>query len=438
MKKKKGISLIVLIVTIIVIVILAAVVILTISKNNPIGSANEARFKEDVRSFQDDLVMTVSKEYTDKQGKRDTKITTGDNKVIKEKIPSFTKKYEGKFKIEEDKLVYIGKEEKEIKWCKDLGIDTDVWDDAATPVSCFKWGSDTPGEDGYNTIIGYNSDLQNYPKVRIPSRCHVIDGDQGHGSDEVVGRAFLNNIQKIELPGTLEVIGDYAFGGVHGDALKGVTDIIIPDSVTSIGSFAFSGCSSLTNITIPNSVTSIGFFAFFGCSSLTNITIPNSVTEIKAFYGTPWYENKPDGLIYVNNCLCEYKGIMPENQSIIIKDGTTSISDDAFYGLSQLVSITIPDSVTNIGKGAFSNCTNLSSISISKNVKSIGREAFANCINLKEITIFSDIEEIGYRTFAEWKEYQTINFKQNKVVETWDKDWNKDCNAQIVWSYTGN
>ncbi len=70
MKGKKGISLIVLIITIIVVIILAAVVIITINKNNPVESAKEATFKEDVKSFQDDLALTVAKEYTDKQGQR--------------------------------------------------------------------------------------------------------------------------------------------------------------------------------------------------------------------------------------------------------------------------------------------------------------------------------------------------------------------------------
>ena len=72
--QKKGISLIVLIVTIIVIIILAAAVILTITKNNPVDSAKEAKFKEDVKAFQDDLALTVAKEYNDKQGQRDQKI----------------------------------------------------------------------------------------------------------------------------------------------------------------------------------------------------------------------------------------------------------------------------------------------------------------------------------------------------------------------------
>ena len=80
---KKGISLIVLIVTIIVIIILAAVVVLTITKNNPIENAKEAAFKEDVRTFQDELSLTIFKEYTDTQGKRTKKIDAKGNDIKK-------------------------------------------------------------------------------------------------------------------------------------------------------------------------------------------------------------------------------------------------------------------------------------------------------------------------------------------------------------------
>ena len=118
----KGVSLIVLIVTIIVIVILAATVILTLSKNNPIESAREARFKEDVRTFQDELNMVIAKEYTSLQGQRDKKITAleyiekGDKNSVYTYLSSFTKKYENKIGIKEDEIVYVGFDEKEREW----------------------------------------------------------------------------------------------------------------------------------------------------------------------------------------------------------------------------------------------------------------------------------------------------------------------------------
>ena len=104
--QKKGISLIVLIVTIIVIIILAAAVILTVGKNNPVDSAREATFKEDVQTFRDDLALSISKDYTKKAGQRDTKFNATTFEEIQNYIPSFNKKYDGKFVIKEDELMY--------------------------------------------------------------------------------------------------------------------------------------------------------------------------------------------------------------------------------------------------------------------------------------------------------------------------------------------
>ena len=124
MRKQKGISLIVLIITIIVVIILAAVVILTLSKNNPIESAKESTFKEDVRTFQDELAMYIAKDYTSKAGARDDKITETDSSKIKDYIPSFSKKYEGKFVIKNDELMYSeGKlTDDEQKWSNSLNV----------------------------------------------------------------------------------------------------------------------------------------------------------------------------------------------------------------------------------------------------------------------------------------------------------------------------
>ena len=126
-ERKQGISLIVLIVTIIVVIILAAVVILTLSKNNPIESAKEARFKEDIRTFQDELSLTVSKEYANSGGHRDEKISTSDFEKMKQYIPSFSEKYKGKFKIDDDELKYTNVTEQEKEWCNSLYIKTRLY-----------------------------------------------------------------------------------------------------------------------------------------------------------------------------------------------------------------------------------------------------------------------------------------------------------------------
>ncbi|MBQ7793561.1 MAG: leucine-rich repeat domain-containing protein, partial [Clostridia bacterium] len=116
----------------------------------------------------------------------------------------------------------------------------------------------------------------------------------------------------------------------------------IPNGVTSIGDYAFYGCSNLTSITLPNSVTSIGRYAFSGCRRLTIITLPDSVTSI--------------GVYAFRYC--------SSLASITIPDSVTSIGDYAFYGCSSLASITIPNSVTSIGNLAFSGCSSLNDIKV--------------------------------------------------------------------------
>ena len=268
--EKAGISLIVLIITIIVIIILAAAVILTITKNNPVSSAKESAFKEDVRIFQDDLALTVAKEYTDKQGQRDKKISTSDYNEIKNYIPSFTEKYKGKFIIQDDQLVGTDSlSEKEKTWMNDINIstsgkapfDSEKWDETATNENCFLWD-----EDG-TTITGLDeTKLSGVTKIRIPSKCTAIRSDYAHLGTESY-RSFIAGIEEVEIPDTVTTIGVYAFHNF----LK-LKKIIIPNSVTSIGSYAFYLCESLVSITIPNSVTSIENLAFFECSCLTNIT----------------------------------------------------------------------------------------------------------------------------------------------------------------------
>ena len=185
-----------------------------------------------------------------------------------------------------------------------------------------------------------------------------------------------SGLASITIPNSVTSIGDASFYGCSG-----LASITIPSSVTSIGGFVFQACSGLTNITIPSSVTSIGLWAFQNCSSLTNITIPNSVTSIErgAFLDTPWYAQQPYGAMYVNDVLYEYKGAMPANTSIEIKEGTISISSAAFSGCSNLTNITIPNSVTSIGESAFRSCSGLTSITIPNSVTSIGEASFAGC-----------------------------------------------------------
>ena len=188
------------------------------------------------------------------------------------------------------------------------------------------------------------------------------------------------------IPNTVTSIGEDAFC-----YCSGLTNVIIPNSVTSIGHEAFYDCSGLTSIEIPSSVISIGASVFYGCFNLTNIAVPDNVISVghSAFESTPWYNNLPAGVIYIGNVLYKYKGMMPENTSIVVKDGTTMISERAFSYSNELVGIEIPSSVTSIGDEAFYNCSGLTSIEIPNSVTSIGDEAFSGCSKLESIIVAS-------------------------------------------------
>ena len=181
-----------------------------------------------------------------------------------------------------------------------------------------------------------------------------------------------------------------------------LTSVTIGNSVTTIGNYAFWLCSALTSVTIPNSVTTIGKYAFDGCTSLTSVTIPNSVSTIgnSAFYGTAWYNNQPDGLVYAGKVAYKYKGTMPKGTAIEILEGTLGIADNAFWGCSGLTSVTIPNSVTSIGDYAFWGCWSLSSVTIPNSVTTIGENAFEGCRGLTSVTIPNSVTTISDATFA--------------------------------------
>ncbi len=208
------------------------------------------------------------------------------------------------------------------------------------------------------------------------------------------------------IPNSVTSIGDWAFA-----SCSGLTSVTIPNSVTSIGGYAFSGCSGLTSVTIPNSVTSIGGYAFSGCSGLTSVTIPNSVTSIGgyAFSGcsglTSVTVDKNNGTYDSrNNCnaiieTSTNKLIVGCNNTII-PNSVTSIGDGALRGCSGLTSVTIPNSVTSIGERAFSYCSGLTSVTIPNSVTSIGDGALRGCSGLTSVTFNAEkCTEMGSYSF---------------------------------------
>ncbi len=165
----------------------------------------------------------------------------------------------------------------------------------------------------------------------------------------------------------------------------------IPNSVTSIGQYAFYNCSELSgSLTIPNSVTIIGENAFYGCSGFTgSLTISNSVTaiEYQVFYGCIGFTgslNIPNSVTAIGSR--SFEGCSGFIGSLTIPNSVTSIGVRAFYGCGGFTgSLTIPNSVTSIGNSAFFGCGNFTELTLPNNITTISNYAFYNCTKLTKI-----------------------------------------------------
>ena len=193
------------------------------------------------------------------------------------------------------------------------------------------------------------------------------------------------------IPNTVVTIGKYAFFGC-----KGLTSIEIPNSVTSIGSYAFSSCSDLTNVTIGNGVTSIGSSAFQSCSGITNMTIGNKVKKIGdyAFYGCSRLND------------------------LVIPNSVTSIGTYAFYGCSGLTSLVLPSSVTSIGNYAFS-CENLTMLQVC-NSTPITITSYTFPYRTNTILFVPQGAKEAYEAADYWKEFKGIVCSEEDLFNTFD------------------
>ncbi|MDE6034514.1 MAG: leucine-rich repeat protein [Ruminococcus sp.] len=205
-------------------------------------------------------------------------------------------------------------------------------------------------------------------------------------NDTITITGFDDSVTEVEIPAEIDgkkvmTIRQYAFQN------KKLTNVTIPDSVTSIGYQAFYGCKNLTALSMPDSIIELSNECFYDCTSLQSVKFSNKLTEIKGFYGCTSLEE-----ITIPASVRTVAGFggCTSLTSVTIPSTVNTIGSSAFSSCKGLKSVTIEEGVQFISNNyAFSGCSALESVTIPESVVSIGGSAFANCTALKEITILN-------------------------------------------------
>jgi len=256
-----------------------------------------------------------------------------------------------------------------------------------------------------DSVIGIPAEYQGKPVIQIDT-----DGFAGYtnmteivisNSVTSIGSGALkgcDNLTSITVPfvgasptGYLNTHFGYIFGApTYGDQnsyIPSTLKKVVVAGISKIASGAFQGCTNLTNVIVSKNVTDIGYGAFQSCSGLTSITIP--------FVG----QSLIGGGFFSSIFGGDSSYVPVSLKTVIVTGGGYTLPNNAFLGCVYLTSITIPESVTSIGQQAFSGCSSLTNVIIPNSVNSIGSYAFYNCTSLASLNIPNGVTSIGQQAF---------------------------------------
>ena len=254
----------------------------------------------------------------------------------------------------------------------------------------------------------------------------IEDGVTSIGANAFSGHSY--DLMSITWNNTLEKIGNTAFYNC------GIKELILPDSVKTIGKSSFANCRELENVKLSSNLKSIPEEAFTSCKKIKKIELPDDLKtiEINAFCGCQSLETvslpvnlEKLGSGAFNDC--------QKLQTITLPRSLKEIGIRVFYGCNRLLSVEFADGyATDITRGMFGECISLSSVIIPMGVRKIEREAFGGCLRLQEITIGSNVDTIEDAVFSGCNQLQLIKGYKGSYAETYAK------NNDIAFESIGN
>ena len=486
---EKAITLIALVVTIVILLILAAVTITMTLGENGLFQRSKAAKDATIKAMSDEEVeLAVSNLKMETTIRKLTQ--EGSRKFLEDDLKKSDKDTTVTINGNDLKIKHRGNNynvDQDFNLADEGDFDAVEWDKTAAPENVFVWKSDDPNDEGYNTIVGYNATVQNYPILRYPSRCKIIEEDsyetyyksdfeKGEHGDSYVSliRSYTSNIKKKEFPETITKISGELFYYDNLESLK------LPNKLKEIGHCAFRDCRALKSIIIPASVNTIASNAFLECNNLTRIYIPKpkgtiqnapwnavnakivwdygkeymTIAEKKEWDKTAvpenmfyWKSDNPNDIEY--HTIIGYKKDI-ENYTILrYPTRCQVIEEDAVYESRMLnennpetvrdftrniKKIEYPDTIiimTSVGTymRGFRN-EKTESIRLPKSLKILDDGFLRRFYNLKNIYIYKDIEYIG--DYALSSSITTIRM-QGKAGSIIGAPWGAD-NATVNWN----
>ena len=455
LKNKNGVTLIALAVTIIIMLILAGVTISMLTGNSGITTnASKAKTKSYLADIKEEYELYLSEKRMDDEYDLDTlyandkTIRYEGNEVgtgIAEICSSIKKGDEKKFEIIKGKIYYVSQDKNVIPIAVELGFSINPYE--ITDSGVLKSSSMNlylVDNDGHLDLSEYEGKIKTieagaFSKVEIESGINPLQSIVlPKGITTIGDDAFSYNtsLTSIEIPDTVTYIGDYCFSGCNR-----LQKIKLSKKIQTINQRLLQGCSSLTEIEIPEGVKSIGYAAFSSCSKLTTITLPASLTsfngtalaglsrltEVKVADGNNSFKFE-NGMLFSKDGKTMYMALLTLTE-INVPNGVVSIVGDTLSG-SSATKIILPDTVSsNLSGTVFNGMNKLSTIelsSTSKNLKLVdgnlysydGKRFIKYMGTSKIFTVPEGVETLVCRCIT--KSMTTLNLPSTlKVIEGW-------------------